>query len=414
MKRFIHRTLVLILVLSTLAVAGLFAGPLVSGGLFLSWHGRFEPVDHDLPASFRPLHRGHIDTSTGLYVREDEDIVLPGTPPFVLRRTYRTEDRASRAFGIGASHNGEWYLYGDGQQFQWVELILADGSRIHYDRTSSGTSFWNALYRHWQTSGEFYGSRLAWNGREWLIREYDGSLGRFLPCGPGGSRCAIVEWRDADGHYTRFNRDAKQRLLSIEAGSQRMTFEYDDKGRVSRIEDGAKHSIAYSYDRLGRLTTAKGSDGVVRRYDYDDQDRLTRIEEPGRVLENGYDSEGLCIRQRARFTENGSSPDWQYTFDATYRTVDGRVVQTDIVESDSPPVRYVFTTKGLPASETYEPDSDKAVVLKYDRDTLTNRLTGLSVTCGSGRWRLLRTLPIPDEGVSVPRTQLLRECGIDQ
>src|SRR5207248_328275 len=91
-----------------------------------------------LSDAYTPLHTGHIDTGTGLYVREDEDLVLSGAPSFVLRRTYRTRDSRSRAFGIGASHTGEWFLVGDSETFQWADLVLEDGGRIHYERTSKG------------------------------------------------------------------------------------------------------------------------------------------------------------------------------------------------------------------------------------------------------------------------------------
>jgi hypothetical protein len=62
--------------------------------------------------------------------------VQGGDLPIVLERTYRSEDQVSRAFGVGATHNGEWYLRGDGERFQWAELILDDGGRVRYERTS--------------------------------------------------------------------------------------------------------------------------------------------------------------------------------------------------------------------------------------------------------------------------------------
>ena len=55
---------------------------------------------------------------TGLYVRNDQDLIVQGGDlPIVVQRTYRSEDQVSRAFGVGTSHNGEWYLRGDGDAF---------------------------------------------------------------------------------------------------------------------------------------------------------------------------------------------------------------------------------------------------------------------------------------------------------
>src|SRR5262249_3863460 len=66
----------------------IWLGPLTSGGLFLTEPPPNPSVVHGLPADFEPLHKGHVDYATGLYVREDEDLVLAGDLPFVFRRTY--------------------------------------------------------------------------------------------------------------------------------------------------------------------------------------------------------------------------------------------------------------------------------------------------------------------------------------
>src|SRR5262249_7119388 len=163
-----------------------------------------------------------------LYVREDEDMVLRGAPSFVLRRTYRTRDGQSRAFGAGASHTGDWYLIGDGSAFQWAELILEDGARIHYDRVTAGTSVFNARFEHWTTPTAFYGSQLAWHGTDWIIRERDGTLLTFLACGPQRGRCALASIRQRDRQTIRFRRDSAGTLTAIEAGRQWITFEYGE------------------------------------------------------------------------------------------------------------------------------------------------------------------------------------------
>ncbi len=172
----------------TVAVAALiWAGPLMSGALFLSRRTGTPPVSHDLPGAYQPRHQGHVDISTGLYVGEDEDLVLTQTPPFALTRTYLSGDRVARQFGIGTTHNAEWYLIGDPSNFKWAELILADGGRIHFDRVSRGTSYQAALFTHRSTPTAFYGSRLGWTGFHWIVRFRDGSLATFKDCGPDNS-----------------------------------------------------------------------------------------------------------------------------------------------------------------------------------------------------------------------------------
>jgi hypothetical protein len=147
-----------------------------------------------------PLHKGAVDLATGLYTREDEDLVVSGTPPLVFRRTYLSRDRVSRHFGVGTTHNGELYLRGDGVLFQWVELILATGTRIRFERTSWGISFFNAVYEHNTSAGGWLHARLGWVGDSWALRRTDGVVMRFQACGPGlAPICSIVEERDADG-----------------------------------------------------------------------------------------------------------------------------------------------------------------------------------------------------------------------
>src|SRR5262245_48477102 len=47
-----------------------------------------------------PLHKGGADLSTGVYGREDDDLVVNTPMPIVLRRTYNSGDGHSRQFGV--------------------------------------------------------------------------------------------------------------------------------------------------------------------------------------------------------------------------------------------------------------------------------------------------------------------------
>jgi ABC-type antimicrobial peptide transport system permease subunit len=61
-------------------LAILFGGPLTSGAVCLLLPAPSPAVDHDLPADYEPLHKGGVDLATGLYVRENEDLIVRGTP----------------------------------------------------------------------------------------------------------------------------------------------------------------------------------------------------------------------------------------------------------------------------------------------------------------------------------------------
>jgi YD repeat-containing protein len=398
-KRRIDPVVLLILLIVPLAVAAAlrFSRPAPPGAALLREPAPSQPVTHDLAASYEPLHKGHFDLGTGLYVREDDDFVLHATPSFVFRRTYRTQDRISREFGVGAMHNADWYLIGDTASFQWAALVLADGGRIEFSRVSTGTSYSDALFEHWGSPSMFYGSRLGWAGLGWLLRLHDGSLMKISACGPDGrSKCTLLDIRDSDGHRTSFQRDSASRLLKIDTGPQSIAFSYDDRGRVVEAHDSSGHRLRYTYDDAGRLARAAASDGPVRSYAYDNADRMTRVEEPGRIVENAYDAEGLCQRQVVRFTDASGKPSARepYVYELSYRKDDGRISQTDLRQSSGQHRRIKFNPTGYMISDTYAPDTQAAVEVSYDRDASTNVVTAVTVTCPSGRWRVPRSMPV--------------------
>ena len=82
-----------------------FIGPIRSGALLLLRPAPMTPQPHDLDPEYRPLHKGYISLSTGLYIREDEDLIVRGTPTLFLRRSYRSGFHVQREFGIGTTHN---------------------------------------------------------------------------------------------------------------------------------------------------------------------------------------------------------------------------------------------------------------------------------------------------------------------
>ena len=97
----------------------IYGGPLSSAALLLLIPSRAKVVDHSIPASYEPKHKGGVDTSSGLYTREDEDLIVRDSVPLVLTRTYLSGYHVSTQFGVGGTHPGEWYLIGDGARFQW-------------------------------------------------------------------------------------------------------------------------------------------------------------------------------------------------------------------------------------------------------------------------------------------------------
>ena len=388
-----------------LFAAVLVGGPVSSGAVLLLLPSLQRPVPHDLPDDYVPLHKGGADMSTGTYVRENEDLVVRGTPALILRRTYIAGYRVSKQFGIGASHDGERYLHGDGQRFQWVELIHANGSRIAFRRTSPGTSFLNAMYRHWATPSEWQGARLGWTGGSWAARRRDGTLERFQACGPNGPKtCSIVEWRDPDGHTIHYQRDPAGRLLRMIADSRWIAFDYDAADRIVRAHASTGAAVHYGYDARGRLARASASDGTVRRYTYTERDELATVDEPDATLENFYDANGRCVRQINRFRD-GSEP---LTFVFAYELEDGAVVRTTSSRSEGSWTAYTWGAGRYSTSETRGVGGVQLVAFTYERDPATNAIASLTLTCPDRRGRPLKHTSLVRDSVDRVKWDLLQ------
>jgi YD repeat-containing protein len=372
----------------------IFAGPASSGGLFLLGASPSVPAaDHPLPAGYEPVHKGGVDLGTGLYVRENEDLLVDGTPPLVLRRTYLSGYRVSRQFGIGTTHNGEESLAGDRERFQWVALFLARGTRINFKRVSPGTSVLNALYVHDESATEWLGARLGWTGLNWALRKRDGSLALYQGCGGRRKHCAIIQDRDAHGHTIHYRRDRSGTLVRMETGADRwIAFEHDASGRAIRAHDSTSREARYTYDARGRLVRVTTSDGIVHRYGYTDADELATIEEPDTSIENVY-RDGRVVRQVNRFPDREP-----YTFDFTYTVEAGRLVATGTRRSDGSWAQYTWDEHGRSTSEIIGQDGLEPAVFTYQRDPTTGGITALTLTCPDRQGRPLRHTGVARDG----------------
>ena len=368
----------------------IFGGPAVSGAMFLLLPASGPSGVYVLPKDYTPLHKGGIDVATGLYVREDEDVVIDGAPPLILRRTYLSNYRVSKQFGVGATHNGEIYLHGDLRE---ISLILASGSRITFGRTSPGTFLLNAVFEH-RSDHEWGGSRLGWAGIGWALRRSDDRLLLFRGCGEG-TVCSIVRSREADGSTVYYRRDASGRLLRMEASAGRwIAFEYDDRNRIRRAHASTGSAVEYAYDAAGRLARVTTADGRTHRYTYTDRDQMATIEDPGQTIENRYDQNGRCIKQSVHWPD-GSEP-LVYTF--AYRLQGQDVVQTDVTQSDGLWEQYTFNAKRSALSETWGYRKAEPTRILYDRNPDTDRVSALTVTCPDRRGLPLRHTSLVRDG----------------
>jgi YD repeat-containing protein len=368
----------------TLTAGVVVGGPISSGGWLLLLPTLTPSVDHPLPSSHEQLHNGQIDVSSGLYIRRDDDLVLAGTPPFVLTRTYRSQDPVARQFGVGTTHNGEWYLTGDSDRFQWARLILENSARIHFDRLSPGVLFVNAMFEHRPSPTLFDGARLGWVGLAWALKWQDGRLAIFRSCGPAVSDMCSITWlRDQDGHWTHFARDSSGLLRQIVTRLQRIDFDYDTERRVTRAIATNGRSVFYTYDDRSRLIRTYTSEGVIRSYTYGPNGEMLTIREPGVFIENTYD-DARCVRQVTHLRDpDGTERVRRLRVDYTVRH--DAVMATDVIENESSRRRYEFR-EGFQLSESFDDGRGNLALVTLKRDPETHAVASVTVQCtGSGR-----------------------------
>ena len=331
-----------------------------------------------------PLHKGTIDLATGLYIRINEDLVVQGSPVLALQRTYVSGHRASYEFGIGASHSGEDYLIGDSQTFQWAALILARGTRIDFKRVTPGATQVNARFAHKETATEWSGAELSWTRTNWTLKKRDGSVLVFRACGKG-SLCSIIQSTDPQGRTIHYRRNAAGRLQKMEAAKGRwIALHYDSQGRIERAFDSLKRDVRYKYDARGRLERATGSDGSIRRYGYTDLDELEQIEEPGTSTTNTY-QDGRCIRQANWYPERDP-----YVFEVKYQVDGRRVHRTRISESNGNWREYAWDDRKSSVSETFGRKGSEPVLVMFERDPESRRMTSLTISCRDRQGRPVR------------------------
>ena len=372
-------------------------GPLSSGGFFLTMPSLFSREPVTLPW-LEPYHRGGIDFATGIYVRNDQDMTVRGGDlPVVLQRAYNSKDRQPGAFGVGTSHNGEWYLVGDGQRFQWVQLVMAEGSRIEYGRVTWGTSVWNAMFEHTATPTLFYQSRVGWTGTRWALRWYDGSVAIFRSCSPrGNDRCSIIEIRNPAGLKVEYIRDPTTHgLQTLRSGQAEIALHYDKQNRIVSARGSDGQEIRYDYDQDGRLIRVAESSGVVRRYTYNKRGALSTIDEPRWHIENRYDdANGRCVHQQTRFPDGRT---WE--IDVAYKIGrNGRTESTTTSESGGLKTVYHFGDDHYGESKEFDPDGPWPVAIVFLRNAGRRFATSVAIRCYDAQKRLLRTMEGDYEG----------------
>ena len=234
--------------------------------LVVHYHYSSRSDQHDRPffspcSSARPqpdVEVMEVDLRYGLLLDARTEFSFPDSIPLQFSRVVRNRDERSRAIGIGGNHNLNIFPVGDVFPFSWIDLVLEDGGRAKFRRTSLGYGYWDAFYKE-STEGfyEFSEATLSWVWQGWRIKTNSGREYRFPPAYGGyPEQAALSEIRDGR-HRLTLERNGRGHLLVARSPSgKQLRFIYDTQNRIQRIEADNKDWREYRYDPNGYLSDA--------------------------------------------------------------------------------------------------------------------------------------------------------------
>jgi RHS repeat-associated protein len=275
--------------------------------------------------------------SSGLFVYNKTDLFLPDVIPISLTRTYRPNDSWSRPFGVGATHPYEIFLGGDGNSFgttAYIDLILPDGTRIHFVGVGPGPSY--VSYLNSSAGTPWYGATISGSPMNpnnytlpglWQLQTKDGTIYSF-PNSDGlvNPGCqALVGITDRHGNQVKITRNSDQNctIAQITSPSGRyIQFAYDSSYRVLTATDNIGRTVQYQYYASGTLWKVTDANGGLWIYGYDSSNRMTTIEDPRNItyLTNLYNSAGMVAYQYLADYPTNPTSYYKFTWTTTSNT----------------------------------------------------------------------------------------------
>lgn len=281
-----------------------------------------------------PVNQFEVDLHSGLFVLRQTDLFVSDTMPLLLTRTYRPWDYGVRAFGVGTNHPYDICPTGTRLPYTYMNLNLEDDRPIHFPRISKGTGYADAVFRHGETSSEFYDARIAWNGDGWTLDFRDGRRFLFPEAyySKSYAQGAPTEMRDEHGNRIELKRDKVRNLERlVSPGGRAINFYYDESNRIVEAWDDVGNVRKYSYDATGHLETVSDGERMLYRFRYEpllhergyDPFLMTRVEngEGKMILRNEYKNG----RVSAQVFADGEVFRYEYLFDRHWRVLEATV-----------------------------------------------------------------------------------------
>jgi RHS repeat-associated protein len=276
---------------------------------------------------------GHpVDVANGEQFTAAHDVEVSGVAPMIFRRVYNTRflARSPSVLGLGWVHAFEASLEkdldgfvfeghdGDRVEFDDVDLDFARRGSINNPSASmelrrEGDRL---VVYHWHDADEpvqkyVFDSR---HGERMLL------IARELPSGQG-----LQIERDRAGRVTSLTQSTERRRLYFRYAGDRL--ESLHLGLAADGIEGAQRVARYHYDDRGRLTRVEDALGATRQYGYDDEGRLTlERDRHGGTYSMRYDALGRCIESSG--TDRYKQKRFVYEPGQTTRVIDGQGYET--------------------------------------------------------------------------------------
>lgn len=311
-----------------------------------------------------------VDLYTGLFLNRATDLSVADVVPLEVKRSYRPRDPASRAFGVGTNLSYDLFLVGDISPWTYQELILPDGGRIHYTRTSPGTSYGDAVYTHTTSATKYFGSTISHGDGAcyWQLKLKEGTVMCFpMSMGSSNARAAAaLSITDRFGNKIGIARDGVGNLTRVTSPSGRyIDFIYDAGNRIISATDNIGRAVTYDY-LDGYLSKVTYPDSKFEQFTYDTNHNMWTVQDRrGKLMvTNTYDANN---RVKTQTYADGNTNTFDYTLDAA-----NKVTRTEITDERKKITRYDFNASGYPTSITKALGSEKQQIATFVRDPATN------------------------------------------
>jgi RHS repeat-associated protein len=331
------------------------------------------PVDGPFPSESTTLG-DPVDLYSGLFVYRKTDLTLPDSIPISIQRTYRPRDTNSYSFGTGTTSLYDVRLWSE-HNYTEADLIMPDGGRVHYVRTSPGTGYTDAVYEATNTSGLFFGSKITWDP---ATPGFDVTLTSGLTF-IFGELAPLQAIRDQYGNTLTLTRASGQtgNITRITSPHGRwVKLSYDGSNRITEVTDNGGRHVKYTYNS-GNLTKVEGPASRTTEYEYDEAGRMKAVINPrgNKYLQVAYDANGRVEKQT---TADGAAFKFAYELGEG-----GKVKATTVTDPLGSQHKATFSTEGFPISETEAPGTALAQTTSFERQPKTGLI--LSETDPLGR-----------------------------